>query len=188
MKTIANDLRTGHIIEHKDSLWHVVKCQHVKPGKGGAFVQSELKNLYDNSKLNERFRSSETVTKVRLEQKEHQYLYKNEDMLVFMDNESYEQIELPGSMLGDKATLLQENCPVVIEVYNAKPLRITLPAHMTYRVEQTEPNVKGQTAASSNKPAILENSLRVMVPPFIDTGDAIVLDTQTMLYLRRAEA
>lgn len=187
MKINGNEIRPGNVIEHKGGLWAAVKTQAVKPGKGGAFNQVELKNLIDGSKLNERFRASETVEKVRLEQKDHQYLYADGDMLTFMDMESYDQIQLPAEFVGERAAFLQDGMAVVLESHEGKPIGISLPDQVTLEVVEAEPVVKGQTAASSNKPAVLENGVRVMVPPFVEVGEKIVIDTNELVYLRRAD-
>ncbi|PCJ68471.1 MAG: elongation factor P [Rhodobiaceae bacterium] len=187
MKINGNEIRPGNIIEHKGGLWSAVKVQHVKPGKGGAFAQVELKNLIDNSKLNERFRSAETVEKIRLEQKDYQYLYENDGMLTFMDTTDYEQIELERDFVGDRASFLQDGMKVTIESHEGRPLAINLPGQVTLEITETEPVVKGQTATSSYKPAIMDNGVRVMVPPFVGVGDRIVVDTNEITYLRRAD-
>jgi len=187
MKINGNEIRPGNVIQHNGGLWVAVKTQAVKPGKGGAFNQVELKNLLDGSKLNERFRASETVERVRLEQKKHQFLYENGDMLTFMDLESYEQIELPKEFVGDRAAFLQDGMQVTVEFHEDRPLGISLPDQVVLEITETEPTVKGQTAASSYKPALLENGLRVMVPPFIGVGEKIVVDTNEVTYLRRAD-
>mgnify|MGYP000385499077 FL=1 len=187
MKINGNEIRPGNLIEHNGGLWAAVKLQHVKPGKGGAFAQVELKNLVDGTKLNQRFRSSETVEKIRLEQEEYQYLYAEGDMLVFMNQKNYEQIELPTDFIGERAAFLQDNMTVTLETYEERPIGISLPDHVTLEIVETEPVLKGQTATSSYKPAKLENGLRVMVPPFIGTGDKIIVDTNEVTYLKRAE-
>ena len=187
MKINGNEIRPGNLIEHKGGLWAAVKLQHVKPGKGGAFAQVELKNLIDGTKLNQRFRSSETVERIRLEQEEYQYLYAEGDMLVFMNQKNYEQIELPTDFIGERAAFLQDNMIVTLESYEERPIGISLPDHVTLEIVETEPVLKGQTATSSYKPAKLENGLRVMVPPFIGTGDKIIVDTNEVTYLKRAE-
>ncbi len=187
MKINGNEIRPGNVIQHNGGLWVAVKTQHVKPGKGGAFAQVELKNLVDGTKLNERFRSSETVERVRLEQKEYQYLYADGDMLTFMDTENYEQIELASEFVGERAAFLQDGMTVTVESYEGKPLGVALPDQVTLEVTETEPTVKGQTASASYKPAILENGLRVMVPPFVTTGEKIVVDTNETTYVRRAD-
>ncbi len=187
MKINGNEIRPGNVIKHNDSLWAAVKIQHVKPGKGGAFAQVELKNLLTGSKLNERFRSSETVERVRLEQNDYQFLYEADGMLTFMDTQSYEQIELSRDFVGERADFLQDGMMVVVDSHEGMPIGVQLPAHVTLNVATTEPVVKGQTAASSYKPAILENGVRVMVPPFIEEGESIVVDTEELIYLRRAD-
>ncbi len=187
MKINGNEIRPGNLIEHNGGLWAAVKLQHVKPGKGGAFAQVELKNLIDGTKLNQRFRSSETVERIRLEQEEYQYLYAEGDMLVFMNQKNYEQIELPTDFIGERAAFLQDNMIVTLETYEERPIGISLPDHVTLEIVETEPVLKGQTATSSYKPAKLENGLRVMVPPFIGTGDRIIVDTNEVTYLKRAE-
>ena len=187
MKINGNEIRIGNDIEHKGGLWVAVKTQHVKPGKGGAFAQVELKNLIDNSKLNERFRSAETVEKIRLEQKDYQYLYEVDGMLTFMDTTTYEQIELQTDFVGERAAFLQDGMEVTVESHEGRPLGISLPDHVTLEITDTEPVVKGQTATSSYKPAMMENGVRVMVPPFVNTGDKIVVDTNEVTYVKRAE-
>ncbi|MGG7565589.1 elongation factor P [Rhodovulum sp. DZ06] len=185
-KINGNEIRPGNIIEHDGGLWIAVKTQHVKPGKGGAFAQVELKNLRNGSKLNERFRSADKVERVRLEQKDQQFLYETDGMLVFMDNETFEQIELPADILGDRRPFLQDGMTVKIEYYEEEALSATVPEKVTCTIEDTEPVVKGQTAANSFKPATLDNGVRVMVPPFVGTGEAIVVNTETFEYVERA--
>ncbi len=187
MKINGNEIRPGNVIQHNDSLWIAVKTQAVKPGKGGAFAQVELKNLLNGSKLNERFRASETVERVRLEQKDYQYLFEADGMLTFMDSENYEQITLDRDFIGERAAFLQDNMTVKVESHEGRPISISLPDHVTLEITETEPTVKGQTAASSYKPATLENGVRVMVPPFIDIGEKIIVDTNELTYIRRAD-
>jgi elongation factor P len=187
MKINGNEVRPGNVIEHQATLWAVVKVQHVKPGKGGAFAQCELKNLIDGRKLNERFRSADTVERVRLDQKEFQYLYAEGDDLVFMDNESFEQIHLSKDFVGERAAFLQDGMTVSVELYEDKPIGVTLPPQVTLEVTEAEPVVKGQTASSSYKPAMMENGVRVMVPPFVGAGERIVVDTNEVAYVRRAD-
>lgn len=186
-KINGNEIRPGYTIEHDGGLWLAVKVDHVKPGKGGAYAQVELKNLINGTKLNERFRSAESVERVRLEQRDYQYLYENGDALVFMDESTYEQIEISKEFIGERAAFLQEGMKVVVESYEEKPLGITIPAQVTLEITETEPSLKGQTATSSYKPAILSNGVRVMVPPFVGVGERIVVDTTEVTYLRRAE-
>jgi elongation factor P len=187
MKINGNAVKPGMIIEHKGELWTVTKSQSVKPGKGGAFNQVEMKNIKTNSKLNERFRSSEEVERVRVDEEAYQYLYQQDEKLIFMNATTYEQIELNKEFAGDKLVLLSENDEVIIEMYNERPLGIQLPKTLSFVVKETEAVVKGQTAASSNKPAILENGLRVMVPPFIEQGEKIIINTGDQSYLKRVE-
>ena len=188
MKISGNAIRPGMVIEHRDHLWQTVKIQHTQPGKGGAYLQVELKNLRDGTKLNERFRSSEDVERVRLDQKEHQYLYADGDMLTFMDNASYEQTALPREQVGEGAVFLQDGMTVMIESHEGQILGVNLPETAVLAVAETEPVVKGQTAAASFKPAVLENGVRTMVPPFIAEGDRIVVNTADGTYAKRAEA
>ena len=187
MKINGNEIKPGNVILHNGELYVAVKTDHVKPGKGGAFAQVEMKSIVGNTKLNERFRSSETVERVRLEQKDYQYLYEQDDMLVFMDTESYEQIELQRDFVGDRAAFLQDGMMVTVESYEEKPLGVSLPGQVTLEIAEADPVVKGQTASSSYKPAVLENGVRVMVPPFITAGEKIVVDTAEVTYIRRAE-
>ena len=187
MKLNGNAIRPGNVIEHKARLWVAVKISHVKPGKGGAFAQVELKNLLNGSKLNERFRSSETVERVRLEQSDYQFLFEADGMLTFMNTENYEQIELDADFVGDRKAFLQDGMMVVVESFEDKPIGVRLPDQVTLEVRETEPVVKGQTAASSNKPAMLENDVRIMVPPFVEAGDRIVVNTEELIYLKRAD-
>jgi len=187
MRINGNAIRPGNIIEHKGGLWQAVKIQHTQPGKGGAYLQVELKNLRDGSKLNERFRASENVEQIRLEQRDHQFLYVEDDLFHFMDQESYEQITLNSDLVGDAAPYMQDGMIVIIESHEGAPLNVSLPEHVTLEVSETEPAVKGQTAASSFKPAILENGLRVMVPPFVNVGEKIVVATADSTYTKRAE-
>ena len=185
-KINGNEIRSGNVLEHNDGLWVAVKVDHVKPGKGGAFAQVEMKNLRNGSKLNERFRSADKVERVRLEQKDQQFLYENDGMLVFMDSETYEQIELPADILGERRPFLQDGMTIQIEYYEAEALSASLPQKVNCIVQETEPAVKGQTAANSFKPAVLDNGIRIMVPPFIDQGQEVVINTETMEYSERA--
>jgi len=188
MKINGNEIKPGNVIEHKGGLWAAVKTNAVKPGKGGAFNQVELKNLIDGTKLNERFRSSETVEKIRLDQKDFQYLYAEGEMLVFMDLATYEQLELHNDFVGERAAFLQDGMNVRVEMYEEKPIGITLPDQVALKITEADPVVKGQTVSSSYKPAVMENGVRVMVPPFIDAGERILVDTNEITYIRRADA
>lgn len=185
-KINGNEIRPGYTLEHAGSLWAAVKVDHVKPGKGGAFAQVEMRNLRNGSKLNERFRSADKVERIRLDQKDQQFLYENDGMLVFMDNETYEQIELPSAILGDRRPFLQDGMTIKIEYHEDEALSATLPLKVTCKVVETEPVVKGQTAANSFKPATLDNGLKVMVPPFVGQDEDIVVNTETMDYSERA--
>ena len=185
-KINGNEIRPGNVLEHNGGLWAAVKVDHVKPGKGGAFAQVEMRNLRNGSKLNERFRSADKVERVRLEQKDQQFLYESDGMLVFMDTETYEQVELPAEILGDRRPFLQDGMTVHIEYYESEALNATLPSKVTCKVVETEPVVKGQTAANSFKPAVLDNGVKVMVPPFVGPDEMIVVNTETMEYSERA--
>ena len=185
-KINGNEIKPNNILEHNGGLWVVGKVSHVKPGKGGAFAQVEMKNLRNGSKLNERFRSADKVEKVRLEQKDQQFLYEIDGMLTFMDNETYEQVELQSDILGNKKPFLQDGMIVQVEYFNAEALNITLPEKVLCVVVETEPAVKGQTATNSFKPALLDNKLRINVPPFIEQDEKIMVSTETMEYIERA--
>jgi elongation factor P len=187
MKINGNEIKPGNVILHNDQLWVAVKTAHVKPGKGGAFAQVELKNLVSGSKLNERFRSSETVERVRLEQKDYQYLYDQGDMLVFMETETYEQIELLKEFVGERAAFLKEGMMVTVNSYEGKPIGISIPDQVTLQVVEADPVVKGQTATSSYKPAVLENGVRILVPPFVAAGERVVVDTNEATYVKRSD-
>ena len=187
MKINGNSVKPGMIVEHKNDLWVVTKSQSVKPGKGGAFNQVEMKSLKNGSKLNERFRASEEVERVRVDEEKFQYLYQQENKLIFMNLTDYEQMELDVEFIGDKIDLLRENDEVILEMYDEKPIGIQLPKTLIFEVSETEAVVKGQTAASSNKPAVLENGLRLMVPPFIEQGEKVIINTEDLTYLKRAE-
>ena len=185
-KINGNEIKPGNILEHEGGLWIAVKVGHVKPGKGGAFAQVEMKNLRNGSKLNERFRSADKVEKVRLDQRDQQFLYESDGRLTFMDMESYEQIELDADILGDRRPFLQDGMMVKIEYYEDEALSAAVPEKVTCKITETEPVVKGQTAANSFKPAVLDNGVRVMVPPFVGEGEDIVVNTQTFEYSERA--
>jgi len=187
MKINGNEIRPGNVIQHKGGLWVAVKTNHVKPGKGPAYAQVELKNAIDGTKLNERFRSSETVERVRLEQKDYQYLFAEGDMLTFMDVDTYDQIHIRRDFLEDRAAFLQDGMTVMVESHEGRPIGVSLPDQVTLAVVEADPVVKGQTAASSYKPAMLENGVRVMVPPFIESGERIVVDTNELTYVKRAD-
>jgi elongation factor P len=187
MKINGNEIRPGNVIEHKGALWIAVKTQAVKPGKGPAYAQVELKNAIDGTKLNERFRASETVERVRLEQKDYQFLYAEGDMLTFMDVDTYDQIQIPKDLIGERAAFLQDGMTVMVESHEGRAIGVALPDQVTLEVVEAEPVVKGQTAASSYKPAKLENGVRILVPPFVGAGERVVVDTNELTYVRRAE-
>jgi elongation factor P len=183
----GNQITPGTVINHDGSLWVAVKTNAVKPGKGGAFNQVELKNLIDARKLNERFRADETVETIDLELKDFSYLYAQGDALIFMDLETFEQIELASDWIGERAAFLQEGMKVTVQMHESRPVSIRFPPNVTLTIIEADPVVRGQTAASSYKPAKLENGLRILVPPFIATGERIVVDTSEVTYLRRAD-
>ena len=185
MKINATEIRVGMILEYKDDLWEVLKTNHVKPGKGGAFAQIEMKSLIKNTKLNERFRSSETVEKASIEEEKYNFLYNDENDFYFMNPSSFEQINLSKSIVGDKGKMLTENLEVTINFYNENPLSILLPNQLTSKIETTDAALKGQTVSSSYKPAVLENGLSIQVPPFIEIGDIVIFDTRTMEYVKK---
>ncbi|MBW4984293.1 elongation factor P [Mameliella sp. CS4] len=185
-KINGNEIRPGNVLEHNDGLWVAVKVDHVKPGKGGAFAQVEMKNLRNGSKLNERFRSADKVERVRLEQKDMQFLYESDGMLTFMDTETFDQVELPADILGERRPFLQDGMTIVVEFYDTEALNATLPQKVVCKIAETEPVVKGQTAANSFKPAVLDNGVRITVPPFVGQDEDIVVNTETMEYSERA--
>ncbi|BBU55251.1 MULTISPECIES: elongation factor P [Mameliella] len=185
-KINGNEIRPGNVLEHNDGLWVAVKVDHVKPGKGGAFAQVEMKNLRNGSKLNERFRSADKVERVRLEQKDMQFLYESDGMLTFMDTETFDQVELPADILGERRPFLQDGMTIVVEFYDTEALNATLPQKVVCKIAETEPVVKGQTAANSFKPAVLDNGVRITVPPFVAQDEDIVVNTETMEYSERA--
>ena len=187
MKINGNQIRPGNVVEHKNRLWRAVKIQHVKPGKGGAFNQVELKDIRDGTKMNERFRSDEVVERVRLDQKEHQFLFADGDMLTFMDTETYEQISIPADFVGEPLPFLQESMNVMIESYEGEPISVELPEHVTCQIVEADAVVKGQTASSSYKPAILDNGVKIMVPPHIESGTRVVVNTSDSTYVERAK-
>ena len=185
MKLYASEIRVGMLIEYKNDLWQVLKTQHVKPGKGGAFAQVEMKSVNKNTKLNERFRSSESVEKASLDETKFSYLYSDETDYHFMNPKSYEQINIKKEVIGDKGKMLTENLEVSISFYNEEPLIVELPNQVTCVVETTDVALKGQTVSSSYKPAILNNGINIQVPPFIESGDKIIVDTRTMEYIKK---
>ncbi|MBQ7524777.1 MAG: elongation factor P [Alphaproteobacteria bacterium] len=187
MKISANDIRIGNVLEHNSKLWIVTKTQHVQPGKGGAFMQTEMKELRGGQKLNERFRTADTVEKVFLEEKAFQFLYRDGDDLHFMDQTTYEQIQLPADLVGDAVAFLADGMVVNICLYENSPISVSLPATVTLEIVEAEPVVKGQTATSSYKPAILSNGVKIMVPQHIEPGTMVVVDTSNASYVERAK-
>ena len=185
MKINATEIRVGMILEYKDDLWEVLKTQHVKPGKGGAFAQIEMKSINKNTKLNERFRSSETVEKASLEEVKFNYLYNDDEDYYFMSPKTFEQISIKKNIVGEKGKMLTENLEVSINFYDENPLSVDLPNQITSKVKTTDVALKGQTVSSSYKPATLENGINVQVPPFIEDGDKIVIDTRTIEYVKK---
>jgi len=185
MKILGNEIKPGMLIEHKDDLWEVLKTQHVKPGKGGSFNQVEMKSINKNTKLNERFRSNDTVEKASVEELKFTYLYEDEDCYYFMDGKTFEQINIKKNTVGEKGKMLTENLEVNISFYNEKPLTVELPNQITCKIETTDIAIKGQTVSSSYKPAVLDNGMNIQVPPFIESGDEIVVDTRTIEYVKK---
>ena len=185
MKISGNEIRVGMLIEHKNDLWEVLKTQHVKPGKGGAFNQVELKSINKGTKLNERFRSSDSIEKAILDDKKFTYLYEDESYCHFMDQVNFDQIQINKSILGEKSKLLKENMEVSVQFYEEKALSVDLPNTVELIIERTDAAIKGQTASSSYKPATLENGINIQVPPFINSGDKIILDTRTLEYVKK---
>jgi len=185
MKLYASEIRVGMLIEYKNDLWQVLKTQHVKPGKGGAFAQVEMKSVNKNTKLNERFRSSESVEKASLDETKFNYLYEDEKDYHFMNPKSYEQINIKKETVGAKGKMLTENLEVSISFYNDEPLTVELPNQVTCTIETTDVALKGQTASSSYKPATLDNGISIQVPPFIEDGNKIIVDTRTMEYIKK---
>ena len=187
MKILGNEIKPGMIIEHKDDLWSVLKTQHVKPGKGGAFNQVELKGIKKGTKLNERFRSSDTVERAILDEKKFSFLYEDENNCHFMDQTNFEQIQINKKLIGEKSKLLKENMEVNLQFHEDEPLSVDLPSSVELKIETTDAAIKGQTASSSYKPATLENGIKIMVPPFINADDKIFLDTRTLEYVKKVK-
>ncbi len=185
MKINAGEIRVGMLLEFKNDLWQVLKTQHVKPGKGGAFAQVEMKSVNKNTKLNERFRSSETVEKASLEETNFNFLYKDDSNYFFMNPKSFEQIEIKKDIIGDKGNLLTENLEVSVSFYNESPISIDLPKQVQCKIKSTDVALKGQTVSSSYKPALLDNGLSIQVPPFIEDGDDIIIDTRNLEYIKK---
>ena len=186
MKISGVDIRPGNILEYEGGIWKVAKIQHTQPGKGGAYMQVEMKNLQDGRKTNVRFRSADTIEKVRLDTKDYQFLYEDGSMLVFMDGDTYEQISLPSDLLGDARPFLQDGMQVTLELWDEKPISVALPEQVEAQIVEADAVVKGQTASSSYKPAVLDNGVRVMVPPHIESGTRIVVDVYERTYVGKA--
>tara|TARA_A100001011_G_scaffold384465_1_gene457112 strand:- start:1008 stop:1568 length:561 start_codon:yes stop_codon:yes gene_type:complete len=185
MKINANEIRVGMLLEYKNDLWQVLKTQHVKPGKGGAFAQVEMKSVGKNTKLNERFRSSETVEKASLEEINSNYLYEDQDNYFFINPETFEQTEIKKNIIGEKGKFLTENLEVTLSFYNEIPISVELPNQIKCKIYTTDAAIKGQTVSSSYKPAILDNGIKIQVPPFVEVGDGIILDTRTLEYVKK---
>ena len=185
MKISANEIKPGMLIEHKNDLWEVLKTQHVKPGKGGAFNQVEMKSVNKNTKMNERFRSSETVEKAAVEESKYSYLYKDENNYYFMNTRTFDQININKKVLNEKGSFLSENLEVTISFYDDKPISVDLPNQINCKIITTDIALKGQTVSSSYKPATLENGIKIQVPPFIESGDTIIVDTRTIEYIKK---
>ena len=185
MKINASEIRVGMLLEYRNDMWQVLKTQHVKPGKGGAFAQVEMKSVNKNTKLNERFRSSETIEKASVEETDFNYLYEDENNYFFMEPKTFEQIEIKKNIVGEKGKLLTENLIVRVSFYNEKPISVELPNQVNCKIESTDAALKGQTVSSSYKPAILNNGLNIQVPPFIEVGDEVVVDTRNLEYIKK---
>jgi elongation factor P len=185
MKINASEIRVGMLLEYKNDLWQVLKTQHVKPGKGGAFAQVEMKSVGKNTKLNERFRSSETVEKASLEETDFNYLYDDENNYIFIDPKTFEQIEIKKNIIGEKGKLLTENLEVTVSFHNESPILVELPNHVNCKIVTTDVALKGQTVSSSYKPAALDNGLNIQVPPFINSDDEVIIDTRTLEYIKK---
>ena len=185
MKINASEIRVGMLLDYKDDLWEVLKTQHVKPGKGGAFAQVEMKSVNKNTKLNERFRSSETVEKASLEEASYNFLYEDENNYFFMEPNTFEQIEIKKDVVGEKGKFLAENLKVLVSFHNEKPISVSLPNQVTCKVKSTDVALKGQTVSSSYKPATLDNGINIQVPPFIESDDVVVIDTRNLEYIKK---
>jgi len=185
MKINAGEIRVGMLLEYKNDLWQVLKTQHVKPGKGGAFAQVEMKSVGKNTKLNERFRSSETVEKASLEETDFNYLYDDETNYIFMNPKTFDQIEIKKDIVGEKGKLMTENLEVKVSFHNESPISVELPNQVNCKIETTDVALKGQTVSSSYKPATLDNGLNIQVPPFIESGDEVIVDTRTLEYIKK---
>ena len=185
MKITANEIRVGMLLEYKNDLWEVLKTQHVKPGKGGAFAQVEMKSINKNTKLNERFRSSESIEKASVEESKYNFSYEDDRNYYFINTKSFEQVEIKKEIIGEKGKMLKENLEVTVSFHNENPILVQLPNQLSCKVDMTDAALKGQTVSSSYKPATLENGMKIQVPPFIEIGDEIVIDTRTYEYIKK---
>ena len=185
MKILGNEIKPGMLLEHKNDLWEVLKTQHVKPGKGGAFNQVEMKSLNKQTKLNERFRSSDRVERANLDEIKLSFLFEDERYYYFMNQKTFEQTEVSKKIIGEKGKLLSENLDVIISFYNENPISVELPKQINCKIKTTDASIKGQTVSSSYKPAILENNLNIQVPPFIESGDEVIIDSRTLEYIKK---
>ena len=185
MKISGNEIKTGMIIEHNNDLWEVLKTQHVKPGKGGAFNQVEMKSINKNTKLNERFRSSDNIERAIVEEVDYNFLYEDKGDYYFINNKTFEQVSLKKDLMGEKSKFLIEGLEVKLGIYNDNPIKIDLPNQIECKIVTTDAAIKGQTAASSYKPAVLENGLNILVPPFVENEDCIIVDTRTLEYVKK---
>ena len=185
MKISGNEIKPGMLLEHKDDLWEVLKTQHVKPGKGGAFNQVEMKSVNKSTKLNERFRSSDNVERAIVEEIDYNFLYEDKEEFYFINNKTFEQLNIKKELMGEKSKFLKEGLDVKISLYEELPIKIDLPNQITCKIETTDAAIKGQTAASSYKPALLENGVNILVPPFVESGDSIIVDTRTIEYVKK---
>ena len=185
MKISGNEIKPGMLLEHKNDLWEVLKTQHVKPGKGGAFNQVEMKSLNKQTKLNERFRSSDKVERANLDEIKLSFLFEDERYYYFMNQKTFEQTEVPKKIIGEKGNLLSENLEVIISFYNENPISVELPKQINCKIKTTDATIKGQTVSSSYKPAILENNLNIQVPPFIESGDEVIIDSKNLEYIKK---
>ena len=185
MKINAGEIRVGMLLEYKNDLWQVLKTQHVKPGKGGAFAQVEMKSINKNTKLNERFRSSESIEKASVEESKYNFSYEDDRNYYFINTKSFEQVEIKKEIVGEKGKMLKENLEVIVSFHNENPIMIQLPNQVSCKVDITDAALKGQTVSSSYKPATLDNGIKIQVPPFIEIGDEIIVDTRTSEYVKK---
>ena len=185
MKISGNEIKSGMILEHKNDLWEVIKTQHVKPGKGGAFNQVEMKSINKDTKINERFRSSDDIERAIIEEVDYNFLYEDKGEFYFINNNTFDQINLKRELMGEKSKFLSEGLEVKIGIHNDTPIKVDLPNQINCKIESTDASLKGQTVSSSYKPAILKNGLKIQVPPFIENGDTIIVDTRSIEYIKK---